>query len=726
MDDYLQSLNDRQKQAVTTTEGPMLVVAGAGSGKTRVITCKIAHLIHRGRCRPWEILGVTFTNKAAEEMRLRVEGMLQGQDSVPILSTFHSFCVRVLRRHAELLGYGRDFAICDTDDQNAILKKICADAGIDEPVRSVRSLVSRRKNSIRRRNRTREYRVDDGSGGIEEVLGPVMERYQAHLEKSNAMDFDDLLLLTNRLFREQPELRETYSDRYRYLLIDEYQDTNATQYALVRHLTSVHRNVTAVGDEDQSIYAFRGADIGNILSFEKDFPGAVVVKLEQNYRSRQVILDAAMAVVSHNSERKAKRLWTRNPAGEPVVVHSADGPRAESLFVCRRIERHLRQGETGIAILYRINFLSRQFEETLSRFGIPYRLVGGVSFYKRKEVRDALAYLRVSRNPGDDLAMERIINTPPRGIGKRSLERLRLGAERSGGSLWDAVCREVDREDSPRRLRTVLERFITLVGQWRPWIDPRHPLDRGLERILKSSGYLRALEREASEEANNRLLNLEELLNVARNHSNSGRSHQEFLDEMALRSEADDHDEAAPVTLSTLHNAKGLEFPIVFVVGMEEGLLPHNRSLAEKNLEEERRLCYVGMTRSRKRLYLTHSRTRNMWGRDLHEPRNASRFLSEIPRRMMRYSGPDWSQDKLWGSGHSAGRSGVSRAGSGRAAGVSGNRSFAPGARVEHPDYGDGVILQVQKARDDLKLTVSFSGRGIKKFYQRYARVRLV
>ena len=723
MDEYLQSLNDRQKLAVTTTDGPMLVVAGAGSGKTRVITCKIAHLIHQGRCRPWEILGVTFTNKAAEEMRLRVEGLLGGLDSVPRLSTFHSFCVRVLRRHAERLGYGRDFAICDTDDQNAILKKICGDARISSPVRRIRSLISKRKNQSRRRVYDFHF---DSAPYDQEGVEPVMALYQAHLEKSNAMDFDDLLLLTDKLFREQPEIREAWSDRYRYLLIDEYQDTNASQYALVRHLASTHGNVTAVGDEDQSIYAFRGADIGNILSFEKDFPGAVVVKLEQNYRSRQSILNAAMAVVSHNSERKPKRLWTQNPHGEPVEVHSAESSYAESLFVCRRIERYLQQGETGVAVLYRINFQSRQFEDTLNRFGLPFRLVGGVSFYKRKEVRDALAFLRVARNPRDNLALERIINTPPRGIGLQSLARLRLGAAQNGDSLWDAVRRDADQEDTPRRLRNVLERFVALVGQWRKWIDQEQPLHVVLEQILHSSGYARTLEREESEEANNRLLNLQELLGVARDHSDSGRSLQEFLDETALRSEADDYDEAAPVTLMTLHNAKGLEFPIVFLVGMEEKLLPHTRSVAEGNVEEERRLCYVGMTRARKRLILTLARTRRMWGGDVEERRQASSFLAEIPRRLVRYSGPEWSQVQLWGTGHSPGRSGLPSSGSGRTAGSSKSRKIAPGARVEHPDYGHGIVLQVQKARDDLKLTVSFSGRGIKKFYQRYARVKLL
>ncbi len=723
MDEYLKTLNDRQKLAVTTTDGPMLVVAGAGSGKTRVITCKIAHLIHRGRCHPGEVLGVTFTNKAAEEMRLRVEGLLQGLDRVPTLSTFHSFCVRVLRRHAEHLGYGRDFAICDTDDQNAILKKICADAGIGSPVPRVRSLISKRKNRSRRRVYDSDYDFDPFD---HEGLEPVMAQYQAHLEKSNAMDFDDLILLTDRLFRERPEIREAWSNRYRYLLIDEYQDTNSSQYSLVRHLTSTHRNVTAVGDEDQSIYAFRGADVGNILSFEEDFPGAVVVKLEQNYRSRQSILDAAMAVVSHNSERKPKRLWTENPRGEPVEVHSAESSHAESLFVCRRIERYLQQGETGIGVLYRINFLSRQFEDTLNRFGIPYRLVGGVSFYKRKEVRDALAFLRVARNPRDNLALERIINTPPRGIGAKSLARLRLGAARGGDSLWDAVCRDAEQEDAPRRLRNVLERFVALVGQWRQWIDQEQPLHLVVEQILHSSGYARTLEREESEEAKNRLLNLQELLGAARDHEDSGRSLQEFLDETALRSETDDYDEAAPVTLMTLHNAKGLEFPVVFLVGMEEKLLPHTRSLAEGNLEEERRLCYVGMTRARKRLILTLARTRRMWGGDVEERRQASSFLSEIPHRLVRYSGPDWSQAQLWGTGHSAGRSGVRRSKSGRKAGGTGSGSFAPGARVEHPDYGHGTVLQVQNTRHDLKLTVSFSGRGIKKFYQRYARVRLV
>ena len=723
MDEYLRNLNERQKLAVTTTDGPMLVVAGAGSGKTRVITCKIAHLIHQGRCHPGEILGVTFTNKAAEEMRLRVEGLLQGLDRVPRLSTFHSFCVRVLRRHAEHLGYGRDFAICDTDDQNAILKKICADAGISSPVPRIRSLISKRKNRSRRRVYDSRFDHDPYD---REGLETVMAHYQAHLEKSNAMDFDDLILLADRLFRQRPEIREAYSNRYRYLLIDEYQDTNASQYALVRHLASTHRNVTAVGDEDQSIYAFRGADVGNILSFEEDFPGAVVVKLEQNYRSRQSILDAATAVVSHNSERKPKRLWTENPRGEPVEVHSAESSHAESLFVCRRIERYLQQGETGIAVLYRVNFLSRQFEVTLNQFGLPFRLVGGVSFYKRKEVRDALAYLRAARNPRDNLALERIINTPPRGIGAKSLARLRLGAARSGDSLWDAVCRDAEQEDAPRRLRNILERFVALVGQWQRWIDQEQPLHGLLEQILHSSGYVRTLEREESEEANNRLLNLQELLNAARDHEDSGRSLQEFLDETALRSEADDYDEAAPVTLMTLHNAKGLEFPIVFLVGMEEKLLPHTRSLAEGYVEEERRLCYVGMTRAQKRLILTLARTRRMWGGDLEERRQASSFLSEIPRRLVRYSGPEWSQVQLWGAGPSPGRVGPRSSGPGGRRGASMSRSFAPGARVEHPDYGHGIVLQVQQARNDLKLTVSFSGRGIKKLYQKYARVRLV
>ena len=725
MTEYLQSLNDRQKLAVTTTDGPMLVVAGAGSGKTRVITCKIAHLIHQGRCHPGEILGVTFTNKAAQEMRLRVEGLLQGLDAVPRLSTFHSFCVRVLRRHAEHLGYGRDFAICDTDDQNAILKKICKDAGISSPVPRVRGLISKRKNRSRGRRRAYDFQFDDDRYDLE-GLEPVMAQYQEHLEKSNAMDFDDLILLTDRLFGERPEVREIWSNRYRYLLIDEYQDTNSSQYALVRHLTSTHRNLTVVGDEDQSIYAFRGADVGNILSFEEDFPGAVVVKLEQNYRSRQSILDAAMAVVSHNSERKPKRLWTENPRGEPVEVHSAESSHAESLFVCRRIERYLQQGETGIGVLYRINFQSRQFEDTLNRFGLPFRLVGGVSFYKRKEVRDALACLRVARDPRDNLALERIINTPPRGIGAKSLARLRRGAARSGDSLWDAVCRDAEQDDTPRRLRNVLERFVALVGQWRQWIDQEQPLHLVLEQILHSSGYVRSLEKEESEEANNRLLNLQELLGVAREHSDSGRSLQDFLDETALRSEADDYDEAAPVTLMTLHNAKGLEFPIVFLVGMEEKLLPHTRSLAEGNVEEERRLCYVGMTRAQKRLILTLARTRRMWGGDVEERRQASSFLSEIPQRLVRYSGPEWSQAQLWGAGRSPGRVGSPGSGPGGTDGTSASRSITPGARVEHPDYGLGIVLQVQNTRHDLKLTVSFSGRGIKKLYQRYARVKLV
>ncbi len=729
--DYLQNLNQEQRRAVTHTDGPLLVVAGAGSGKTRIITYKIAHLIKQQLCRHDQILAVTFTNKAAEEMRNRVEKLLFPLPSIPLVSTFHSFGVRVLRRHARLLGYQPDFAICDTEDQTRILKKVYELLGFesaDLPIREARSVIGTLKN----RDWSSDPEPDDDAETS--PFYPIYERYQRFLKESNAMDFDDLVQQTVRLLQSHQDVLEAYTSRYRYLLIDEYQDTNPPQYQLVKQLASTHGNITAVGDEDQAIYRFRGADIRNILRFESDFPGATVVKLEQNYRSCQNILDAATAIVSNNLERKAKTLWTENPSGDPIEVYAAETARDEAFFVARHTELCLRDGEKGIGILYRANFQSRHFEEVFRRFGIKYRLVGGVGFYHRKEVRDALAYLRVVYNPHDNLALLRIINEPPRGIGKVTLDRLYTMSQDSSASLWDTLVSGVEAGTFPGRAQKALETFLDLIETCRGFLDL--PLHLCLEKSLESSGYIEALMKENTEEASNRRLNLQEFVNVAREHFERGQDLQSFLDSTALHSETDDYDETAAVTLMTLHNAKGLEFPIVFLVGCEQGLLPHSRSLSDDGLEEERRLCYVGVTRSQKRLFLTYCQRRRFFGNESDEVSKPSCFLGEIPSHLLRFSGPsvlnaspayDYSSggsDPPFFDESSESQLPDSWTESSSTEAFTGR--FVKGARIEHPKYGRGRILQVQPVGDDVKVTVQFPGLGIKELLQSYARLRLV
>ena len=729
---YLQDLNQEQRRAVAHTDGPLLVVAGAGSGKTRIITYKITHLIKQKLCQPDQILAVTFTNKAAEEMRKRVEQLLFPLPSIPLISTFHSFGVRVLRRHARLLGYQPDFVICDTEDQTRILKKVYELLGFesgDLPIREARSVIGKLKN--------RSWDSDPEPQDDSEIspFYPIYERYQRLLKESNAMDFDDLIQQTVRLFQEHQDVQESYSRRYRYLLIDEYQDTNPPQYQLVRHLASTHQNITAVGDEDQAIYRFRGADIRNILRFESDFPGAAVVKLEQNYRSCQNILDAATAIVSNNLERKPKTLWTENPCGDPIDVYAAGSAHDEAFFVARQTEQCLKDGESGIGILYRANFQSRHFEEIFGRFGIKYRLVGGVGFYHRKEVRDALAYLRAVYNPHDNLALLRIINEPPRGIGKVTLNRLYAMSEDSQTSLWDTLVSGIEAGAFPGRSQRALQTFLGLIETCREFRDL--PLHLFLEQILESSGYIEALMKENTEEASNRRLNLQELVNVARENVDRGQNLQSFLDSTALHSETDDYDQTASVTLMTLHNAKGLEFPIVFLVGCEQGLFPHSRSLSEDGLEEERRLCYVGVTRSKKKLFLTYCQRRRFFGSDSDEVGQPSCFLGEIPSHLTRVSGseventsPSYdysseSSDPPFFEEDSSGSQSPDSWGEGSSTEAFDGR-FIRGARIEHPKYGRGRVLQVQPAGDDIKVTVKFPGLGIKKMLQSYARLRLV
>ncbi len=728
--DYLNELNDQQRFAVTHTEGPLLILAGAGSGKTRTITYKVVHLIAQGICRSENILAVTFTNKAAEEMRSRIERLLPPVESLPLVSTFHSFAVRVLRRHADRLGWRRDFSIFDEDDQKSILKRIYEELHLDDaevPIRKSQSTIGSAKNKAWDPDQYMQKSEDFDAA----LIYRVYQRYERYLKESNGFDFDDLLLKTVELFSRFPEVRELYARRFTHVLIDEYQDTNLPQFEMARHLASIHHNITAVGDEDQSIYRFRGADINNILRFERDFPGAVIVKLEQNYRSTQNILDAAGAVVSNNLKRKGKVLWTDKVGGEALELFIANDATEEAEYATRRMREYLAGGESRIAVLYRTNFQSRQFEEVLRRFQVPYRLVGSVSFYSRKEIKDALAYLRLLNNPDDPVSLLRVINEPPRGIGRTSVDRLIDHARTSKLNLWQALEDALASQLFPGRMHLALERFAKIMREAAALKE--FPVHVALESILEASGYIAALKEEATEEAEDRMLNLRELVTVAEEYSRRGQPLQDFLDSTALHADSDDYDPNAPVTLMTLHNAKGLEFPIVFLAGCEEGVLPHSRSTSQDDLEEERRLCYVGLTRAEKKVHLSYCRRRRFYGGDSEEMNKPSRFLSEIPARLVEQvpsafqqfasrRSPGGLSIQTYNSVESI-RGFLDRKKDQKGGSKSG---FKTGAAIYHEQFGRGRILEVQEAGDDLKITVQFPGLGIKKMLQSYAKLRLI
>ncbi len=640
----LASLNSRQREAVLHTEGPLLVIAGAGSGKTRVVVTRIAYLILKRAIAPESILAVTFTNKAADEMRERVVRLLEAhglEDSRKLLvSTFHSFCVRLLRRHGAPLaeirkGFTPRFLIFDAQDQLAVVKASCRSLGLsDKTVKPTLALraISRAKNAGR--NRIGSRNSDDPQ---ERVLNRVYESYQAALLEANALDFDDLLLEAVELLKSSADIRKSVRERHRYLLVDEYQDTNRPQYELMRLLAEPRRNVCAVGDEDQAIYSWRGADIGNILGFELDFPATKVVRLEQNYRSTRSILDAASAVVEHNVHRKGKRLWSAGPAGDLPVLYCARDAHAEARYVARATGQILdRDPEMRVGVLYRTNAQSRLIEEAFRREGRDYIVVGGVAFYQRAEIKDLLAYLKAALSPNDAVSLLRIINVPARGIGKSTLQRLRDYASREGVSLWRAIEETVNRRLLPARARTALHAFRHLMIDLRARLGT-DDLESLLAWIYNGSGYRDMLESNSSAESDARIENIKELAVAAGEASRSGDSLHDFLDHVALVSDSDGIDHAARVLLMTLHTAKGLEFPAVAIVGMEESLLPHRRSLDSKDdaLEEERRLCYVGMTRARQFLLLTCAEMRSLYGAGVPERMEPSRFLAEIPRALL-------------------------------------------------------------------------------------------
>ncbi len=737
-------LNPQQRQAVEMIDGPLLILAGAGSGKTRVITYRIAHLIEGVGIPPHNILAVTFTNKAADQMKERVFQLLQGRRSDnPLICTFHSLCVRILRRDIERMDYSRNFAIYDEADQEAVMKTCLKEVGLDTKAitpRSALAQISYAKNH----GLSPQSLYGAASNPQRERLAILYDLYERKLRGLNALDFDDLLLRTVDLLGQFPEVRDFYNDRFRYVLVDEYQDTNQVQYRLIRHLTRSQQNLCVVGDEDQSIYRWRGADILNILNFEQDYPQTRLIKLEQNYRSTQVILDAATAVVSNNLARKGKTLWTDRKGGEKIGFMETPEAEGEALFVSKKAQEVLEQEpDSKMAVLYRTNAQSRLFEEAFRRLGLAYKIVGGFSFYERAEIKDVLSYLRFALNVNDEISLSRVINTPPRGIGKSTIDVLQERARQEGTSVWKTIESVLAEKRLAERTLHSLEKFHAIIMGIQDKIETA-PLSESIDFIIESSGYRRMLEDEDTEESLSRLENLNELVNAAVDADARGETLRDFLDHAALVSDQDSYDEKAPVSLMTIHSAKGLEFRVVFVVGLEEDLFPHSRSLfAQEELEEERRLFYVAMTRAQQRLFLTRVRNRRSYGAESSDATEASRFLSEIPPELLdnlSYIQPHIRANRVFeGSSYNTvdhikqllKERGIA------AGALSGTRSSKPatrltkpskwkskfqlGSQVRHPKYGIGTVLRSEGEGDDLKLSVQFPRYGLKKLVEKYA-----
>jgi DNA helicase II / ATP-dependent DNA helicase PcrA len=709
--DLLAGLNPPQRAAVTADDGPLLIFAGAGSGKTRVLTHRIAWLIQQGRAEPGEILAVTFTNKAAREMRGRVESLVNLSAGAIWMGTFHAIGVRILRRDGSADGIDRHFIIYDEGDRLAVIKRVMTELRLDEkryPPSGMVALISRAKDEVI----SAEDQLKAAGTHNEELAAQIRLRYDAFLKQNNALDFDDLLMRTVWLFDRHPEVLEKYQKRFKYIMVDEYQDTNRAQYLMVRHLASKRRNLAVVGDDDQSIYMFRGADVRNILSFEHDYPDAKIVKLEQNYRSTQMILDAAYHVIKANPNRAEKRLWTDRPGGPKVVVAQTYDEQEEAQAVAREALRLVAEGDNrlgDIAVLYRTNAQSRALEEVLLRRGVPYRLIGGLRFYERREVKDVMAYLRLIANPQDTLSFSRIINVPRRKLGEKSLAQLGFWADAHGMSAWDALRRLDEMVDLTPAAKSALAEFRDLINEVRAASQERRLVET-IDLLLMRSGYERYV-KDTGSDGDERWANVLELRGLASEYDGlpAGEGLQAFLEETALMSDVDTMAEGTQgLTLITLHMVKGLEFPVVFMLGMEEGLFPHSRSLdSPAGLEEERRLAYVGMTRAKDRLYLFHAFRRHLWGNaNLNVP---SRFLADIPRELVDGSAgiPSGMPDPTMAPARAieAARP---------AAAVELVQRYKPGDQVEHRSWGRGAVLKSTMTRTDEEVIVKFDKVGMK------------
>jgi DNA helicase II / ATP-dependent DNA helicase PcrA len=767
--DFLSQLNEQQREAVLATEGPLLILAGAGSGKTRVIAHRIAYLIAEKKVPSWNILAVTFTNKAADEMRQRVQRLLRTQErgDLPLVSTFHSLCVRILRQDIEKLNdkYTRRFTIYDQDDQIRLMKQAIRDLGYDEKYvapRATQSAISSAKN--RGEDPTAFAARAEYQDERRAVMAKVYEMYEARLHGNNALDFDDLLIKTVRLLRDVDEVREKYNNKFRYILVDEYQDTNSLQFALISLVTQKTQNIAVVGDEDQSIYKWRGADISNILNFEKHFPKTKTIRLEQNYRSTQTILDIAGAVVKNNLERKGKTLWTSNPRGGRVGYYQAFDAEAEARWVAQKVVEHRREErDIRAAVLYRTNSQSRVFEEAMRRTGLQYNIIGGFSFYERMEVRDIIAYLKLALNPNDSIALGRVINSPPRGIGKTTIDELERRAKDFELSMWETIANVIEQPGSlgPRAI-SALKSFRGIINKLAKLAETqdessKEPVSDVVRAAIIETGYELSLRGERTDEAEGRLENLQELVNAAVDYDDQGiEGLREFIDHSALVSDQDEYKRDAPVTLMTVHSAKGLEFPLVFVVGLEEGLFPHSRAATDRaELEEERRLAYVAMTRAERYLYVTHAMKRRVYGEELaSEP---STFLNEMPTDLLedlslgkswlsfkggsqqidyeqgeykkerkKYTGKTYDSvdsiaDFFKQRNRQMGQTSGSLPKISKQEPSAKSAEFTPGSYVRHSKYGRGLVLRREGAGESTKLTVSFPGYGQKKLVEKYA-----
>jgi DNA helicase-2/ATP-dependent DNA helicase PcrA len=742
----LEGLNPPQREAVTHTGSPLLIVAGAGSGKTRVLTRRIAYLLAERGVHPGSILAITFTNKAAGEMKERVARLVGKRANIMWVSTFHSACVRILRKEAKRFGFTSSFSIYDQADSQRLMTLVCRELDLD-PRRYQPRQFSHQVSNFKNELIDYETALARAENHHQKMIAEAYELYQKRLTEANAMDFDDLIMMTVHLLQAFPDAAENYRRRFRHVLVDEYQDTNHAQYVLVRELvgTKPKRTVDGdaigsadpvvepaelcvVGDADQSIYAFRGATIRNILQFEKDYPDARVVLLEQNYRSTQTILAAANAVISKNPERKPKRLWTDAGDGSPIVGYVADNEHAEAQFVAEQIDQLSDDGDAkpgDVAVFYRTNAQSRVLEEVFIRFGLPYRVVGGVRFYERREVRDGLAYLRALANPDDTVSLRRILNTPRRGIGDRAEAAVEALAQREGVTFWQALRRAADAPGIATRSLRSIESFVTLIDELRALVADGVGPASILEAVLDRTGYLDELSGSDDPQDETRIDNLRELIAVAGEYeaSDGDGTLTGFLERVSLVADADEipegEDHGGMVTLMTLHTAKGLEFPVVFLTGMEDGVFPHQRSLYEpRELEEERRLAYVGITRARQRLYLSRALVRSAWGAPSHNP--ASRFLTEIPDRLVDWRRTEEDQTR-W---HRPSSTRTQRAASSR-----GSRPSRPvpvlsaGDRVAHDTFGLGTVVATSGVGEHAQATVDFGDEGLKTLLLRYAPV---
>ena len=716
MEALLEGLNPMQRQAVESTEGPVQIVAGAGSGKTRVLTHRVAYLLSEKQVHPWNILAITFTNKAAREMKERIISLVGSHAEDIWISTFHAMCVRILRRDIDQLGISRNFTILDTSDQLSVIKQVLKEENLDpkkfEP-RSLLNQISHAKNKLAVPSEMKQY----ARNFFEEVAADVYEKYQEKLRANQSLDFDDLLMETVRLFKSRPEVKEYYQRKFKYIHVDEYQDTNHAQYILVKTLAEHHRNICVVGDSDQSIYRFRGADIRNILHFEQDYPDAVQIKLEQNYRSTKNILQAANQLISHNTERKPKDLWTANEEGKKIQLFEAGSEHEEAFYIAETISNGIREGNrySDYAVLYRTNAQSRVIEEVMMKSNIPYTVVGGTKFYDRKEIKDLLAYLRLIVNPHDDLSLSRIINVPRRGVGAASLEKIQNYASQNDLSMFEALL-EMEHIGLTRRAIAPLESFVSFVRELHVMIEYLSAVEI-TEEVLKRSGYREELKKEKTIEAASRLENIDEFLSVAQEFEkrNEDKTLIGFLTDLALISDVDQMDEeeekaADTVSLMTLHSAKGLEFPHVFLIGLEEGIFPHMRSLDDASeMEEERRLAYVGVTRAEKELHVTRARTRTIYGQT--SSNLPSRFLREIPQELCEEAG---KKKEVAGQSFRKVQRPLPNP----------EQDWQVGDKAVHKKWGAGTVVKVQGEGENMELNIAFPAPvGVKKLLAKYAPV---